>query len=299
MSPDLVVLAAGRGSRFGGPKQLAPVGPAGETLLEYSIFDAVRAGFGRVILVVRRETEGAFRDRFAAGMARHVRVDYVHQRIDDVPDGFVVPAARDKPWGTGHAVLAAEAEIERPFAVINADDFYGASSFAALGGFLEGLRDDSLLAAVGFRLADTLTDSGPVTRAVLEIDGRGRLQRATELPEVWRDGDRILYRAAAGPRELRGQELVSMNMWGFTPALLPRMRRELDEFLARRGRIEGAEFLLPEAVQSLVDGGRFQVQVLRGAGDWCGLTFQQDHQRVRSIVSSLIQRGRYPEKLWG
>lgn len=299
MTPDLLVLAAGAGTRFGGLKQLVPIGPSGEALLEYSVYDAVRAGFGRVFLVVRPETEAAVRERFAAGMARHVDLAYVRQRLDDVPGDRARPIGRAKPWGTGHAVLAAAGKIDRPFAVVNADDFYGARSFATLGEFLVARREEPLLAAVGFRVGDTLTDSGPVSRALLEVDGRGYLRRAVELLEVWRENGDVRYRDGGGEeRRLDADEPVSMNMWGFTPELFPALRRRFGEFLDRRGATSEAEFRLPEVIQSLIGEGSFRVRVLPAAGEWCGLTFRQDHGRVRSILSSLIERSRYPEALW-
>ncbi len=299
MKPTLVILAAGAGTRYGGLKQLAPIGPGGETLLEYSAFDALRAGFGRVVLVVRRETEGAFRRRLDAGMARRAPVAYVHQCLDDLPAAFERPPNRVKPWGTGPAVLAAEPEIDGPFAVVNADDFYGAASYAALSRFWTGTGAGRCLAAVGFPVAETLTEAGPVSRALLDVDGEGRLREIVELLEVWREGSRILYRDAEGrPQALAGDELVSMNMWGFTPQVLSELRRRFADFLARSGRAADAELLLPEVVQSVVRDGRFRVDVLPGSGEWCGITFRQDEERVRSVISSLVDRGRYPQELW-
>lgn len=299
MTPDLLVLAAGAGTRFGGLKQLVPIGPSGEALLEYSVYDAVRAGFGRVFLVVRPETEAAVRERFAAGMARRVDLAYVRQRLDGVSGERAGPVGRAKPWGTGHAVLAAAGKIDRPFAVVNADDFYGARSFAALAEFLVAGREEPVLAAVGFRVGDTLTDSGPVSRALLEVDERGYLRRAVELLEVWRENGGVRYRDGGGEeRRLDADAPVSMNMWGFTPELFPLLRRRFAEFLERRGAASEAEFRLPEVIQSLVGEGRIRVKVLPSVGEWCGLTFRQDRGRVRSILASLIARSRYPEALW-
>ncbi len=306
MKPTLVILAAGAGTRYGGLKQLAAIGPGGETLLEYAAFDALRAGFDRVVLVVRRETEGTFRRRLDAGMARRAPVAYVHQCLNDLPVAFERPPNRVKPWGTAPAVLAAEPEIDGLFAVVNADDFYGAASYAALSRFWTGSREGHGLAAVGFPVAETLTDAGPVSRALLDVDVEGRLREIVELLEVWREGGRILYRDDEGrPQALDGDEMVSMNMWGFTPRVLPELRRLFTDFLARSGRAAdgdrlelGAELLLPEVVQSLVRDGRFRVDVLPGSGEWCGVTFRQDEERVRSVISSLVDRGRYPKELW-
>lgn len=299
MNPTLVILAAGAGARYGALKQLEPIGPCGEALLEYSAFDAVRAGFERVVLVVRPQTERLFRDRLDAGMARRVPVAYVHQRLDDLPAGVERPPERVKPWGTGQAVLAAEPEIDGPFAVVNADDLYGAESYVTLASFLTATREAGRLAAVGFRVGETLTDAGPVSRALLGVDREGRLREIVELAEVWREGDRVLYRDhERRVRALRGDEPVSLNMWGLGPELLPELGRRFADFLARSGRAVDAEFFLPEAIGSLVREGRFRVEVLPGGGEWSGLTFRRDHRRVESIVASLIERGRYPKALW-
>jgi hypothetical protein len=299
MKPTLVILAAGAGTRYGGLKQLAPIGPCGETLLEYSAFDALRAGFDRVVLVVRANAEQAFRDRLDGGLARRVPVSYVHQRLDDLPSGFARPAERTRPWGTGQAVLAAESQIDVPFAVVNADDFYGAESYVALSAFLAENPTGRSQAAVGFHVAETLADSGPVARALLEVDEEGGLSRIVEVLEVWRQEDRILYNDGDGRQQvLVGDELVSMNMWGFTPELLPQLRRSFERFLTQHGHLPDAEFLLPDLIQSMVSGARFRVEVLQGSGVWCGLTFRQDQQRVSSVVACLISRGLYPKELW-
>ncbi len=300
MSPTLVILAAGAGTRYGGLKQLAPIGPRGETLLEYSAFDALRAGFDRVVLVVRPETECAFRERLDSRMAQRLPVAYVHQRLDDLPAAFDRPAGRFKPWGTGQAVLAAEPEVGEVFAVINADDFYGAESYATLAGYFAETRPDSSLAAVGFLLADTLSEAGAVTRALLDVGDEGRLRDIVEIPEVRRQDGRIVCHDGEGHRQcLSGDELVSMNMWGFTRELLPELRHRFTDFLIRSGGATGTEFLLPEVIQSMVRDGRFRVEILPASGEWCGITFRQDQQRVRSVISSLVEKGCYPEKLWG
>lgn len=297
--PTLVILAAGAGSRYGGLKQLARIGPSGETLLEYGVFDARRAGFGRVVLVVSPESEDAFRRRLDPGMARRVPVAYVHQRLDELPVRAEPGGERVRPWGTGHAVLAAGSEIDGPFAVANADDFYGAESYLTLAGFLAKPQAGNTLAAVGFRVAKTLTDAGPVSRALLDVGAGGRLRNIVERAEVWRHGDAVLYRDSSGRSQpLRGDELVSMNMWGLTPRLLAELQRRFAEFLTRPDRGAEAEFLLPEVVQSMVGDSLFQVEILAGSGDWCGMTFREDQERVAARISSLIEQGRYPEELW-
>ncbi len=301
MQHTLVILAAGVGSRYGGLKQLTPLGPGGEAILEYSVYDALRAGFSRIVLVVRPESEATFRARFEAGMARRVPLTYVHQTLDDLPDGFVRPPDRVKPWGTGQAVLAAEAEIEGAFAVINADDFYGAGSFAELARFLsaEHPGPTPTVAIVGFQVAQTLSAAGPVSRALCRLDEAGLVRQIVEIKEVWRCGGRIVYRDAAGAeRSLDGGELVSMNMWGFTRQLFPALRCRFRSFLARAGEAGDAELLLPDAVQSLVCEQRARVEALRGSGPWCGITFPEDEARVTTLLSTLVTQGHYPKELW-
>jgi MobA-like NTP transferase domain len=286
-APALVILAAGVASRYGSLKQLEAVGPGGEALLEYSAYDAWRAGFGRVILVVRPETEDRFRKTAGAGIARRMPVCYVHQALDGLPPGFAVPAGRRKPWGTGHAVLAAEGAVAEPFAVVNADDFYGRESFVALGGFLAGAASsEGVFAMPGFDVAATLTDSGPVTRALCRVDGDGWLEDVVERRGLVRGGD-----AAAG-------RVVSMNMWGFTPAVFGELRRLFAAFLAAPGG-ESSELLLPDVVRTLIRERRARVKVLAGAGEWCGVTFRDDLPRVVRTIAELVDRGVYPRQLWG
>lgn len=297
MRPILVILAAGAGTRYGGLKQLAPIGPTGESLLEYSAFDALRAGFDRIVLVVRPETEAIFRERLDERMAERVPIAYVHQRPDGAP---AAAGRRTKPWGTGQAVLAVESQVSGPFGVINADDFYDGASFVALSKFLADAHQGRRLAVVGFSLARTLTDAGAVSRALLEVDGESRLRSILEHREVWRQGERIVYRDSEG-RELPfgGDEVVSMNMWGFTPELLPELQRRFGDFLARLGTDQDSEFLLPEVIQDLVAEESFEVEVLPGGSRWCGITFREDQERAKSFISSLVELGEYPEELWG
>jgi hypothetical protein len=233
-------------------------------------------------------------------MAQHIPVAYVHQTLDGVSEGFEPPADRTKPWGTGQAVLAAADEIDGPFAVINADDFYGSESYAVTHSFLSrSMVADDRLAVVGYRIGETLTDAGAVSRAVLEVDDHGSLLEIVELLEVWREKSAIRYRDSHGDlRSLRGSELVSMNMWGLTRLVLPELRARFEEFLVDSGQAREAEFIFPEVIQSMIETGRFRVDVLPGSGEWCGITFSEDRQRVQLIIRSLIDKGRYPENLW-
>jgi NDP-sugar pyrophosphorylase family protein len=290
MAPTLLVLAAGLGSRYGGLKQIDPVGPSGETLLDYAVFDAIRAGFGRAVFVVRREFEDAFRSSVAAKYSGRIAFDCVLQSTDDVPGGFAVPAGRTRPWGTGHAVWSARAALAGPFAAINADDFYGADSFSRLAQFL-GRADGAAFALVGFRLAHTLSEGGTVSRGVCREKG-GRLASITE--------EHGIGPADVGPgRRFSGEEIVSMNCWGFTPAVFPGLESGLREFLAAKAADPGAEFYLPVAVSGLVSGGAASVEVLPGGADWFGITHREDRARVAAAIGALVRRGVYPARLFG
>jgi len=289
MAPSLLVLAAGMGSRYGGLKQIDPVGPSGETMLDYAVFDAMRAGFGRVVFVIRRELEEAFRTAVIAKYSGRIAVDLAFQSADDLPQGSCAPVAREKPWGTGHAVWCARAALSGPFAVINADDFYGAGSFARLAGFLqkaEGVR----FAMVGYRLANTLSEFGAVSRGVCK-ERRGRLVSITE--------EKAISRADVG-RGLRftGDEIVSMNFWGFTPAVFGALEAGLRGFVAARGTDPKAEFYLPAAVSSLVSEGAASVEVLPSGDEWFGITYRDDRRRVAAAIKALVGRGTYPAGLF-
>ncbi len=268
--PSLLILAAGLGSRYGGLKQLDPVGPGGETILDYAIFDAVRAGFGRVVFVIRRDFEAAFRAQVGSRYEGRIEVAYAHQALDDLPPGFRPPAGREKPWGTGHAVWCARALLADSFAVINADDFYGGDSFAQLARFLARPQPPgpAQFAMVGFRLGQTLSEHGTVARGVAAVGG-GRLQALVE-----RTG---IAAADVGPgRPYSGAEIVSMNCWGFTPALFASLDRQLREFLAANAGEARAEFYLPAAVAGMIAAGEAVVEVLPTAAAWFGITYRED-----------------------
>jgi hypothetical protein len=298
---SLVILAAGVGSRYGGLKQLDEVGPAGETLMEYSIYDALRAGFRRVVLVVRPETEDEFRDGLGRRIDGRMELAFVHQTLDDLPDGRMPPEGRTKPWGTGQAVLAAAQAVPGPFAVINADDYYGAASYRSLAGFLDDVGPAAAeFALQGFEIGPTLSPAGAVSRGLCRVDSEGRLRAIVEVLEVVKDGDGGRYLDGTGrDRHLRGDEPVSMNMWGFTPAVFELLRQAFSRFLDGSGSDPAAEFMLPAAVQSFIDAGRARVSVLTESGTWCGITYRQDRRRVVSFMADLIEQGVYPWDLWG
>jgi UTP-glucose-1-phosphate uridylyltransferase len=289
--PSLLVLAAGLGSRYGGLKQIDPVGPSGETLLDYAVFDALRAGFDRFVFVIRRDFAQAFEAQVLAKYADRARVEVVFQAPDHLPLAFTAPADRQKPWGTGHAVWCAWALRLDNFAVINADDFYGADAFQRLGDFLRAHPPaEAHFAMAGFRLAETLSEHGTVARGICAADA-GRLRSIVERTAI--------AAAQVGPgREFSGDELVSMNCWGFTPAFFPLLEARLTAFLAARREEQGAEFYLPAAVSGLIGSGEAEVDVLPAAGPWFGVTYREDRPRVAAALAGLVAGGAYPARLF-
>ncbi len=301
MGLSLVVLAAGVGSRYGGLKQLDPVGPGGATLLDYAAFDAKRAGFDRVVFVVREGTESDVRRSVGDRIAGRIPVAYAVQ-TSALPRGLFPPPGRTKPWGTGHATLAAAPLLDGAFAVVNADDFYGASSYRVLADHLRHSPPGPVpeFAIVGFELATTLSPDGPVSRGVCTVDEAGFLVSIREVLKVERDGeDARGLDEAGGWQPIAGGTPVSLNFWGFTPALLPALEEGFLRFALEHGGSERAEYFLLSAVQSLVDAGKARVRVLGGGGPWGGLTYPGDRPRLVALLESLAARGEYPRSLWG
>lgn len=294
----LLVMAAGLGSRYGGLKQLDPVGPAGETVLDYSVFDAVRAGFGRVVFVIRREIEARFR-ALARRYEGRVPFACVFQELDGWPPVIAVAPERRKPWGTVHAVLCASRTLHSPFVVVNADDFYGARPYLALADFLQDAISESREhAMVPYRLADTLSEHGPVARGLCEVAG-GWLARVEELTAIERTSGGIAARIPSGLRPLQREALVSMNVWGFTPSVFEPLDRQFGAFLAARGSHPTAELSLPEAVNAMVAAGEARVRVLEPAESWFGVTYRADVASLSERIRALVARGDYPSPLWG
>ena len=297
MNPTLLVMAAGMGSRYGGLKQIDPVGPHGETIIDYSIYDALRAGFGKVVFVIRHDIEQQFRELVGSRFEPRVRVEYAFQELNRLPDGYEVPVGRTKPWGTGQAILMAADAIGEPFAVINADDFYGVNSYRVLADHLRSGTSD--YAMVGFVLRNTLSDCGSVARGACRISPEGYLEGVTELTSIEKDGSGAKYvDEAGGLQRMTGSELVSMNMWGFVPTLFEHLRRMFKEFLDREGREMKSEFYIPKVVGELVSSGREQCRVLSSPDAWLGVTYREDRPKVTEGLRQLISSGAYPEKLW-
>jgi NDP-sugar pyrophosphorylase family protein len=295
--PTLLVLAAGMGSRYGGLKQIDPVGPHGETIIDYSIFDAQRAGFGKLVFVIRPDIEAQFKEIVGARFEKLLPVEYIFQELAKLPPGFAVPPGRTKPWGTTHAILMGADAIREPFAAINADDFYGAQSYQLLARHLASASPD--YAMVGFVLRNTLSDFGSVARGVSRMDENQFLQNVVELTKIERDGEGAKDTSPSGQiTRLTGDELVSMNMWGFTPAVFPQLQTDFLEFLKKRGGELKSENYIPSTVNDLVVTGQARVKVLRTNASWFGVTYREDRPRVMESIRQLIARGEYPEKLW-
>lgn len=293
----LVIMAAGMGARYGGLKQVEPIRPAGERIIDYSIYDALKAGFEKIVLVIRRDLEPLVRSTLGDKMTRHAEIIYVHQELDVLPNGRLL-GARDKPWGTGQAVLVARSVVSGPFAVINADDFYGKQSYQVLAENLRQSADPRQYFNVGYRLDHTLTAHGSVARGVCTMDAAGFLQRIEEHFEIRRVEGRIQASRNAAGIELSPQTIVSMNMWGFTPTLFDELERSFADFLDQRSPDTQAEFLLPDFIGSLLSARRARVLMLPTTERWVGITYQADLDLVRHRINQLVEGGVYPLRLW-
>lgn len=297
MVPTLLILAAGIGSRFGGLKQMEPLGPCGETIIDYTVFDALRAGFGQVVFVIRHEMEEDFRRSLGARLEKRIAVQYAFQELTSVPQGFSIPTSRKKPWGTGHAILAAAELISCPFAVVNADDYYGMNSLRTLA---EHLRSDCHdHAMVGYVLRNTLSRFSTVARGLCRVTDDGYLQSVTEITGIAMDGADGQYTDDQGMvQKLDGGVTVSMNLWGFKPSLFDYLRQQFSAFLRTRGQESNAEFFIPTVVNAMVKEGDERCKVLHTSDVWCGVTCREDRARVIEILREQTARGMYPQNLW-
>jgi hypothetical protein len=300
MTKALLVMAAGMGSRYGGLKQIDPVGPAGETLLDYSVFDARRAGFSRVVFVIRRDIEAAFREAMGRRYEGEIDVAYAFQSLGDLPPGHQLPKERVKPWGTAQAVLAAAPVIASPFAAANADDFYGPHSFAALSAFLDASAGEGdLYAVVGFRMGVTLSEHGAVARAVCEANPDGTLRHIVEVLGLEKDdGGARAPDGKGGFRRFSADVPVSLNLWGLHPSAFPKLEKGFSRFLAARGQDPAAEFYLPDAMGELIARSEARVRLLSTPDSWFGLTHRADLPQVSERLRALHREGAYPERLF-
>jgi dTDP-glucose pyrophosphorylase len=299
MTPELVVMAAGMGSRFGGLKQLEPVGPNGEKVMDYGLFDARRAGVERVVFVIRKSFEREFHQQVGSSYAKWMDVAYAFQDLDQVPAGFQRPEARTKPWGTAHAILAARSQVKAPFLAINADDFYGRGAFQLMTGFLAQPTAEEAYAMVAFRMANTLSDFGAVARGICEVNAAGLLTSVQEHTGLERCGDAVQEHTPGGATQrFTGLEPVSMNFWGFRPGIFAHLEERFARFLAARGQDPKAEFYIPAVVDELINEGRATVRVLPTGDRWFGVTYREDKADVVARIRDLILAGEYPSALW-
>jgi len=300
IKPELLVLAAGMGSRYGGLKQLDGLGPNGETIIDYSIFDAIRAGFGRVVFVIRESFETEFRQKVANKYADLIDVDIVFQEITKIPAGFKFNPKREKPWGTNHAVLMGKELIHSPFAVINADDFYGKESYEVLAQFLQSVENQqNNYCMVGYRIENTLSESGTVNRGVCAVDNEGYLQSIVERTKIENKSGAIVYSDENGAEVIIAPETpVSMNMWGFTPDYFDYSLDFFKEFLKNEGENPKSEFYIPFAVNKLITSKMVTCRVLDTAAKWFGVTYADDRPQVVLRINELIKQGIYPKKLF-
>ena len=304
MKPTLVVLAAGMGSRYGGLKQVDPVGPSGEAILDYSVFDAHRAGFGKVVFIIRKDIEEVFRRQVGAKYEGLLPVDYAFQDIHDLPAPYAVPAGRTKPWGTAHAIRAARHAVHEPFAAINADDFYGRDAFARLAEFLGNAdaqqRVPPRFAMVGYKLHLTLSDYGSVARGICHVTPEGHLAGVTEMTKLVRTPEGAENREnPAAPVKLTGAERVSMNLWGFTPALFDALEARFPAWLAQHSAEEKSEWYIPFVVDEMIHEGAASVEVLPTDSAWFGVTYREDKPFVTDAIRALVDAGEYPASLFG
>ncbi len=299
MKPTLLILAAGMGSRFGGLKQVEPVGPNGETILEYSVFDAIRAGFGKVVFVIRESFAEEFKDRFESKLAGKIEIEYVYQEVNKLPEGFDLPEGREKPWGTGHAVLMAKDVISEPFAAINADDFYGAEAYQVVAKYLSQSVSGDNYAMVGYQLDNTLSEFGSVSRGICVTDENKQLTKITETHKIRQEEKHILCESENQQTvELTGKETVSMNFWGFQPSVFGNIESQFVDFLTANINQPKSEFYIPFVVFEMINQGQANVEVLKAESPWFGVTYKEDKPFVVEQIQKLTDQGIYPEKLW-
>ncbi len=299
MKPTLLVLAAGMGSRYGGNKQLDQVGPSGETIIDYSIYDAVRAGFGKIVFVIRRDIEDQVKERFVDKLKGKIEVDYVFQEITDLPKGVKVTSERQKPWGTSHAILVTEKKVKEPFGVINADDYYGVESFKILRDFLVNDKDQKCYSIVGYKLGNTLSDHGHVNRGVCRVGEDGLLKNIVETRQIEKTKDGAVAPGHDGKiQHFTGNEIVSMNLWGFKPSCYHFLGKEFRSFIDAHGMDLKSELDIPTSVDEFVKSGQITIKILMSNERWFGVTYREDKPFVVKSINKMISKGVYPEKLY-
>lgn len=299
MKPTLLVLAAGIGSRFGGLKQVAGIGPSGEAIMEYAVYDAIRAGFGKVVFIIRKAIEEEFKARFEGKFDRLIHVEYVFQELDSPVAGIFEWPAREKPWGTGHAVLMAKPVTHEPFAVINADDYYGSEALRVMSSFLSRDCHTHHLGMVGYLLGNTLSENGAVSRGICDVDDHGMLKKVTERHQIQRAEHGIFCSDEHGNSiPLSEDSIVSMNLWGFPAHIFPEIERQFAAFFQANLHNPRAEFYIPTVVNNLLAQGNTEVSVLPNKEQWYGVTYQEDKPVVETAFRKFVSEGKYPENLW-
>jgi NDP-sugar pyrophosphorylase family protein len=299
MKPTLLILAAGMGSRFGGLKQVEPVGPNGEAIIDYSIYDAIRAGFGKVVFVIRENFADAFREIFDPKLQGKINVEYVFQELDNLPEGFTLPAGREKPWGTAHAILVARNAVHEPFCALNADDFYGYNAYKAMADFLKSSSDPYEYSMVGYKLSNTLSDFGSVSRGICEVNENDQLQKIVETVKILKKDNRIISLEPDGSETLlSGDESASMNMWGFKPTVFDVLEEKFSAFLKNHIDEPKSEMYIPSAVYDMISDGISTVKVLKADSPWFGVTYREDKPIVVEKLKKLTEGGAYPGKLF-
>ncbi len=295
----LVILAAGMGSRYGGLKQIDPMTEHGEFIIDFSIYDAIQAGFDKVVFIIKKENHQAFLETVGKRVAPHVHTFYAFQELNDLPDGYTVPEGRSKPWGTGHALYAAREYLTENFAVINSDDFYGREAFFKAAEHLRAQTAGDHYCMVGYKLGNTLSDSGTVSRGQCYVDNDDMLSTVIERTDIMRVGTDAAYRNDDNEWvELPGDTVVSMNFWGMTPGIVPKLANGFEKFLAQRGRELKSEYYIPGAIDSFMQAGLCDVRVYKTDAQWYGVTYTQDKESVKASIKSLVDRGIYPNSLW-
>ncbi|WP_128546124.1 nucleotidyltransferase family protein [Larkinella soli] len=298
MQPTLLILAAGMGSRYGGVKQIDPFGPNGETIIDYSLFDAIRAGFGKVVFIIREELRDDFEEIFLPKLKGRLETDFAIQALESYVPEELGPVQRTKPWGTGHAMLCAKDHTSTPFAVINADDFYGLEAFQLLNDFLTTDTDDTMHAMVGYEIQNTLSDYGSVSRGVCALNGDGTLASVIERTKIYRKDDQIVFEEADGLTPLTPDTPVSMNFWGFKPAVFPLVQEQFADYARANMDSPKAEFYIPTIMTNLIQRGQGACRVFRSRSEWFGVTYPEDKPLVQASFRRLHAAGKYPDKLW-
>ncbi len=298
MKPTLLILAAGMGSRYGGLKQLDRLGPSGETIMDYSVYDAIRAGFGKVVFVIRKSFEKEFKETFVNKLKDKIEVELAFQELDNVPAGITFPEERTKPWGTGHAILVAKDKVQEPFVVINADDFYGTEAYLETAQYLVNNSSEQEYAMCGYKLGKTLSDFGSVSRGVCQTDNEGCLITVTERTSIAKNNGIITYKLDEKEYELEDSDIVSMNFWGFHPSIFLHLEEKFTAFMKENAGELKSEFYIPFVVDDLMQEGKVKTKVLQSEANWFGVTYQEDRPATVDKIAKLVADGVYPEKLW-